>query len=476
MEFRDYANVITRSWPVIIVLALIGALLGFGLGGLRPSTYEATARAIVSTPPADTVGELGGALTFGQQAVSGYADLATTALVLKPVIERLELDTTPQELARAIDVVAVNDQAALSVQVQAASPTEAADIANAVVASLASAVSDLTGADDDAAGVKLLSVDPAVVPLQPVGPPVWLLGLLGLLAGLVVAFAIALARELSNTRIRSAQDVVQVTDLPILGTTSRDAVGRRKPLVVRDAASGPGAEDYRTVRTNLGFAGVDAATPSIVVTSAVAGEGKSTAAANLALAVAGLGRRVLLVDGDLRRPRLAELFGVDATVGLTDVLVGDVTIEQAVQRSVADAIHLLPAGTVPANPNELVQSAAMDEFLDRVHEDYDLVVFDSPPLLAVSDAAVLSQRAGGTLVVCASDRVKRAQLAETLAVLERADARVVGLVLTMLSRHDARRTASGYAQGPQGPGSEATDSTAVPASLGRRAGRERSAW
>ena len=477
MEFRDYVTVLTRSWPLIIVLALVGALGGLGFAELRPATYESTARAIVSTPPAENVGDLGGALTFGQQAVSGYADLATTALVLQPVIDRLNLDTTVAQLALDVDVVPVTDQAALSVTARAPTPAGSARVANAIVAQLASAVSDLTGADADATGVELLTVDPAVAPAGPAGLPAWLLAIIGLLIGLVIALAVGLARELFDTRVRTPQDLARVTDTPVLGTTIRDVAARRRPLVVRDAAGSRRAEDYRTVRSNLGFAGLDDSKPSIVVTSALAGEGKSTAAANLALTVADLGRRVLLVDGDLRRPGLANLLGIDGTIGLADVLAGGATLEQAVQRSVADAIDVLPAGTLPSNPNELAQSAAMDEFLDLVAADYDLVIIDTPPLLAVSDAAVLSQRVGGTVVVAAANRVKRAQLDSAFAVLDRADARVLGTVLTMVSTRDAEQSAGRYAQGPQGPGTDSLDgASTAPIRLSRPADKQRSAW
>lgn len=445
MELRDYLRMLARTWALIVGLAVLGAALGGAYAALQRPVYQSTAKAFVSTPSGQSLADLSAGAGYLQVAVKGYADIATTAYVLRPVIRGLALATTPAALAERVEVTAGDQEPVLQITVSDADASRAARIANAVTAQLSQAVVDITptGSGATATGaVKLTPVDPALPASTPVSPRPLLAVLAGLVAGIVVAVLIGLLRELFDTRVRGRDDLERVTDAPLLGTTARSASVREHPLILRDAETSPLAEDYRTIRTNLRFVQLDEANRSIVVTSSDEREGKSTAASNLALAVARLGVKVLLVDADLRRPTLSTVFGVDGAIGLSDVVIGAVEFEQAVQHVDDGKLHLLPAGSVPPNPNELVQSASMDELLLRLRDEYELVIFDSPPLLAVSDAAVLSTRAGGALVVAAAGRSRRGRLRQALEVLDRADARVLGLVLTMVPGRAS--TAYGY--------------------------------
>jgi succinoglycan biosynthesis transport protein ExoP len=453
LELRDYLRAIQRSWLLMIVLAVIGAAGGYAYTALQTPTYAATAQTYVSARSAGSLGDAAAGVTYVQQAVTSYADVATMSYVLKPVIAGLKLDMTPADLAKEIQTTTTGTTAVLDITATDQSPSRAIAIANAVAKQLSSAAVSLTPESVAAAGaagaatsasIKLTVVDPAVAPAAATGPSRVLLIAGGAAGGVVLAVLIGLLRELLDTRVRTSEDVERVTELPLLGMIRRDTTLSRHPLPVLDAARSPQAEAFRTLRTNLRYVELDEVAKSIVVTSSVESEGKSTTAANLALAAASLGQRVLLVDADLRRPAVGSLFGIDDSIGLSDVLIGQVSLDDAVQDVAESGLQVLPAGAVPPNPNEMLQSRAMGALLERLHERYDLVVFDTPPLLPVSDAAVLGVQVGGVALVAASGQVQRAQLEAALRSLERVNARVVGVIVTMVPRRGSDAYGYGY--------------------------------
>jgi capsular exopolysaccharide synthesis family protein len=199
----------------------------------------------------------------------------------------------------------------------------------------------------------------------------------------------------------------------------------------------------------------------LAVTSSVAGEGKSTVSTNLAIALAETGARVLLVDGDLRRPSVARMLGLEGAAGLTTVLLGRVSAADVVQEWGLHGLDVLPSGAVPPNPTELLGSPAMRRFLQQVRESYDHVVLDTPPLLPVADGAVLSRAADGVVLVANATKVRGHQLAESLTTLEQVGARTSGVVLNQV-----RRDEQTYDYSRTGP--VADDLPVVPAARGRQ--------
>jgi len=171
---------------------------------------------------------------------------------------------------------------------------------------------------------------------------------------------------------------------------------------------------------------------SIVFTSSVPGEGKTTTTANLAITMAAGGARVCLVEGDLRRSRLTEYMGMDGSVGLTNVLIGQAELNDVLQQFADTSVYVVGAGSVPPNPSELLGSTAMIDTLRELESRFDTVIIDSPPLLPVTDAAVLSTIAGGTVVVVGAGLVDRDQLTKSLQSLEAVNGRVLGLVVNLL--------------------------------------------
>jgi capsular exopolysaccharide synthesis family protein len=247
--------------------------------------------------------------------------------------------------------------------------------------------------------------------------------------------------------------------LPLLGAISFDQDAIKKPLLSEAATRSPRAESFRQLRTNLQFTNVSGRVKTIVVTSSVPGEGKSTTATNLAIALAQAGQVVCLVDADLRRPMVNDYLGLDRTVGLTTALVGTVDVNELLQPWGEDSLYVLTSGRIPPNPSELLGSEEMKELVRRLEEAFDIVIIDAPPLLPVTDAAVLSQFVGGVVMVASAQKIRQHELEKSLHSLEMVGANVLGIVLNRLPAKGPDAYAYGYYGPEQGGGGQSSSGT-----------------
>ena len=271
-------------------------------------------------------------------------------------------------------------------------------------------------------------IEEAIVPSDPIRPKkpqnIMFAGLLGIFLGL----CLALLQELLDDRINSPEEAERVLRLPNLGHVP--LVEEEGLRLIRDISTfSPLMESYRSLRTNINFAAVGTKLRSLVVTSSVPAEGKSTTAANLAMAMALDGKRVIIIDADLRRPSLHKLFRLESSPGLTDILVGTHEIADVIKPSGVDNVSVISAGSPPPNPAELLGSAKMGELITELESLADIVLFDSPPTLAVADSIVLAARTNGVLLVIGYGETKKTNSRNAVAALQRANARVLGTVL-----------------------------------------------
>lgn len=443
MELRDYLRVIRRNRFVLAFLVLLGIAAGAGYALLQTPMYEATAETYISTQTAQSASDLSQGSAYTVQVVENYAHVARTRFVLAPVIESLGLPMTVNQLKKRVAAEPAPNTSVLEITASDPDPARAKAIADAVAARLSTAVGVLSPESQTGTSlVKVTEVDPATQPTSPSSPNLMLILPIGALAGLALALVIAVAREALDTRVREVADLTSTVGEPLLGEVLLDAGLAARPLVMHDRPIGVEAEAFRSIRTNLQFLELAGGSKAFVITSSLPGEGKSTTAANLAIALASANERVLLVDADLRRPRMADYFGIDGGLGLTDVLIGRASVEDAMQNSSEENLFLLPSGAVPPNPTELLQSNAMIALLELLEERFDVVLFDTPPLLPVSDAAILARRTGGAIVAAALGRVRRPQILGALEVLRHVDAPVLGIVATFVPKR--RREAYEY--------------------------------
>jgi tyrosine-protein kinase Etk/Wzc len=261
--------------------------------------------------------------------------------------------------------------------------------------------------------------------------------LLGLLVGLLLGVGGAFFLEYLDQTIKTTQDVDRVLATPVLGMVPLDAKlaarggDSRRPISIITALDGddPAAEAYRTLRTNVTFVGAERPVQLLALTSPGPGEGKSTTAANLAVALALGGHKTLLIDADLRRPLLHRAFGLVHEPGLTDVLVGRAAAREAIRPDVIERLDVLPAGSSPPNPSELLGSDAMHALIAEVRQNYDYIVVDTPPVLPVTDATVISTVADATILAIRSGETEETSATRALDQLKRVNARIAGVVL-----------------------------------------------
>ena len=433
MELKDYIRVIRKRWQIIVAVTLV-VLAGAALAtALSPKVYEAQTQLFVSTAGSSDSSALLSGSNFTQERVISYADVITTPNVLDPVIKTLHLNTTAASLETQITATVPLNTVLIQVAVRNTNPRVAAEVADAVGTQFTQTVAQLESVNKgQSSPVKVTVVSAPTVPTSPVSPqPIRNLGL-GVVLGLLLGLGLALLRDLLDTTIKSEKDCSVVTDTTVIGGIAFDPDASKNPLIVQADPHSPRAEAFRTLRTNLQF--VDAANHprSLVFTSSVPSEGKTTTAANLAITMAAGGARVCVVEGDLRRPRLLEYMGMDGSVGLTNLLIGQAQLGDVLQQFAESSVYVIGAGSIPPNPSELLGSAAMIETLRELESRFDVVIIDTPPLLPVTDAAVLSTIAGGTVVVVGAGRVDRDHLARSLQTLEAVKGRVLGLVLNLI--------------------------------------------
>lgn len=450
MEIHDYVRVLRRNAVLLVSAVLIGVAGGAFVALNAPARYDSTTTLFVSVQAssADST-DLNLGRTYAQQAVSSYVALVPSALVLQPVIDDLGLDLRPAQLAEKVTASAELNSLAISVTVSDGSPSQSARLANAIGESFATVVVEQLEkrADDSASPIRIDTLQMAQVPVTPVAPSFATSLMLGAIVGAAAGFALTALRTIVDTRVRSISDVERATSLPILGAIAFDPAAHRRPLIVAADPRDPRTEGFRALRTNVDFLAAAGTAPVFVITSAGPGEGKSTTAANLAIAFAQSGSRVALVDGDLRMPRVADYFSIEGGAGLTDVLAGRLAASEALQRWGRGALFLLPAGTIPPNPAELLGSAAMSSLLADLRAAFDIVIIDAPPVLLVTDAAVLAGRANGALLVVAAGKTTVPRLRAAIDSIDKVGATVLGTVVTMLPGTTSTRSPSSRQRG-----------------------------
>lgn len=433
MDISDYLRILRRNWILIVGATLVGLLVGGLVALVSKPVYTSETQLFVAIQSSGTVSELQQGNTFSQARVQSYVKTVATPVVLQPAIDALGLNETPAELAKRVRATSDPNTVLINISVTDASPVQAAATAQAVANSLVKAVDGLErpkGGGQSPVGLSIIT--PAEAPLSPSAPNTKLNLALGLLVGLAIGVGLAVLRSTLDTRIRGEADVRRVTDVPMLGWLSFDADAVKQPLLTQAGPQSPRAESFRQLRTNLQFANISGKAKSVLVTSSVPGEGKSTTATNMAIALAQAGQTVCLVDADLRRPMINDYLGLDRNAGLTTALMGSADVNDLIQPWGEESLYVLTSGQIPPNPSELLGSEEMANLLVRLESAFDVVIVDAPPLLPVTDAAVLSQNVGGAVVIVGAQKTTIHDLEKSLASLTMVGARVLGLVLNRL--------------------------------------------
>ena len=490
VEIKEYFYLLW-SWAWLVALAGFlagGAALVFSL--LSTPIYQTSTRLLVSDPPAQRSIDYS-AIVSSQSMTSTYAEMLVDQPVLQGVIDRLQLQTSPQALKQSISVEIVRNTQLLVVTVEDPDPTRAAEVANtigevfaarirelqtqrygATQEGLAKQVGDmeqqinqttqaLAAETDPAQKLQLESrlteyrrlysnlvtnfeqvrlaeaqtstnvvvAEPAGVPEKPVRPQTARNSLLAVLAGMLLAAGGVLALDLLDDTLKSPEIIRKKFNLPLLATIASHEMEDEKPISL-SAPRSPVAEAFRSMRTNITFAGVDRPLRRILVTSATPQDGKTTVSTNLAVVLAQGEKRTVLVDADLRRPQVHRKFGLLNRAGLSEMFLCELeALPGLVQTVEAPGLAVITSGSLPPNPAELLTSQKLTVILDRLAEEYELILIDTPPVLSVTDAVALAPSMDGVILVAKPGKTRLRDLEQTLAQLRAVNARILGVVL-----------------------------------------------
>ncbi|WP_137293518.1 polysaccharide biosynthesis tyrosine autokinase [Nocardioides dongxiaopingii] len=448
MELRDYWRTLRRRWKMIVACVV----LAVGAAGLltwqTTPLYASSAQLFVSTAPSDAGEAYSGGL-FATQRVTSYVDLVDTRKLSEQVATDLGGDLEPAELRAAVSAQVVPETVTLVVTAQDADAVVARDIAQAYAEALIDLIADIETPDGGGqAPIRASIVDNADTTSSPVSPNTPRNLGLALVLGLLVGVGLAVLRELLDTSLTSSDDIAAITDTPILGHINVDTVAIKKQPAQALSEASPWAESFRVLRTNMQYVEVDHDHRTFVVSSSLPAEGKSTTAVNLAITMAMAGQRVALVECDLRRPLIADRLGLDDAVGTTSVLIGRIELDDALQGYADTGLQVLTCGPRPPNPSELLQSHAMAGLISDLRDRFDVVLLDAPPLLPVTDAALLAAQSDGMLVVVRHGKTNQDQLRHALERVEAVDAKAVGVVVNLApSKKSDRSYSYGYGYG-----------------------------
>lgn len=430
MPLQDYLTTLKRHSAMILVLAILGAGVAYLYSLTVEPQYRSQADVMVVPTKGDNPAELAQGANYISSLAQTYTLLATSPEVLEPVIDDLDLDVSAHQLGRSVDVQVPMDTFVLQIGVTDTDSARAQQVAEAIADQLASTVPRVSpeGADGKPS-VQITTIAHASQPTFPIKPDKRKNMLVGLAVGVLLGVVIAVYRTKYMSRIDTAEDVATVTELSVLGEIPAVS-GKKSPVrVLRSVPQGRVAEAMRQLAASLRFFDLGGQRRVILVTSGLSHEGKSSVSLGLSLTLAEAGHSVLYVEADLRRPSAAQYTGLETSVGITDVLVGDVTIQEASQQWGHENLSVLACGAKPPNPGQVLASEELGALITEARGLFSYVIVDSPPVLEVSDAIWLSSSVDGTLVVTRVGETATADLRRSLETLERADSPVIGVVL-----------------------------------------------
>lgn len=441
-EIATLVTVVTRRWITVLVCALLGLACAIGYAGIRPQEYQSSVTLTVSTTNSDGGGNAYQASMAANQRVRTYAAMVAQSDVFNRVAADSDGQLTVSRLRGAVRAAAQADTSLIRITAMDEDPAAAEQMVSLTSTALTDLVAEVeTPAGSEQPTAYLYMVGQPSTTDSPVGLKNWEIIALGLFIGLIVGLIAAVIRDYYDRTLRTVDDAADITGAGVLG---KIMVAKELPAPGQQVKTGePNAEAFRHLRTNLAFVAVDRTPRVLLFTSSVPNEGKSFISLNVAAVLAEAGNRVVLVDADLRAGQANASFGTAAHVGLTNVLAGSVDVDDALQ-TLSAGVDLLPAGSPPPNPSELLGSQAMSRVLAALKEEYDYVIVDSPPSLPVTDALILAPQVDAVALVARLGLVHTTQLQQSMALLEKTGAQIAGIIVNGLKASKSEGYGYGY--------------------------------
>ena len=447
MNLRNFIRLLRDHWKLILVVAAVAAGASAALTTRTTPLYASSVTFYVSAQAntSDPISAYQGDL-LSQQEVQSFAELLRGPMLVQSVINDLSLQAAPGSIAAEISTHPIPQTVLLTATVTDSSPRRAWQIAQSMGTQFTRIVAILE--QPPGGGTPPVSVTVVAqpqLPAAPVSPDPFKNVSVALALGLLAGIALAAAVQSLDSRIKSADVLAAETGgKPVLGVIPFDSVARRHPLVLDEDPFSPRVEAFRKVRTNLQFIDVDRPHKVLLFTSALPEEGKSSSACNLAVMLAQAGSRVILIEADLRRPRAVGYLGLPGTIGMTDVLLGRCTQDEAIQVWGDDLFAVLASGSLPPNPGDLLASQQTMQLIDRLRKRYDTVLVDAPPLLPFADAASIAPYCDGAILMVRHGRTRTEHIRRCAEALKAVDTPILGSLLTMAPRANHPEYGYGY--------------------------------
>lgn len=440
ISLRDVLDILLRRWLPIVLLAVAGVAVAALATSLQPRLYTATATAVVNPAVTDNPAAALSQDTLAKSRAVQFNELAQSSIVADRATTMVGFPLSSSDALRAVTTKVPTQTSMIEVHATLDDPDRAATLATSWVDALIQESEELPQGGGGRPQVQIDSMLPATRPTDPSSPDLLFNVAVGGVLGLGLGLAIAALMELLDRRIRSTEDLQRagVTPIGAIPKASGLADGQRVLAEAgrQDTGHFRAREAFNELRINLQYMNPDDPPRIITVTSTSPADGKSTVAANLAIALVRAGVPAVLVDADLRRPTVATTFGLPTGAGLSDVVVGRASFVDVLHESAdPQGLVILPAGQLPPNPTELLTSARFKEAIEALAETH-MVIVDAPPLLAVPDASVVATRLDGALLVLDAESTTRDELRHAVQALQRVHAPILGAVLNRVDSKD----------------------------------------
>jgi len=425
LELLKFIKILNKRKAIIIFGTLICLLAAIAATSYMSPEYEASVEMLVSqgqvTSGNQAPGESYQAILMSERLTKTFSKMITSRTLAERVIEKMELAMVPEDLQKKVDAKPEKDTQLMELTITDSNPVLAKNLAN----SYAEQFMKMTGeVIPSSALISVKVVESAVVPLDPIKPKPMVNAILGFLVGLTASVGFAFLLEMLDVTVKEKEDIEELTGISVLGRIPRE---EHPFLVGNDSSIAP--EIYRSIRTNLQYLNFDQSIKTLIISSPNMGEGKTTISSNLAIVHAQAGYKVLLLECDLRRPMLSQVFNLSVGSGLSGILIGATKPESVIMGTGIVGLDVLPSGPTPPNPADLLSSERMDDLLESLSKKYDLVIIDCPPALAIADTAILASKSDAVLLVSSYGKTKKNEMVATKDTLNKVGARIIGFVI-----------------------------------------------
>lgn len=427
-----YIGILKKHFKFIIIITLISTMLSAitTIFFIDP-TYQSNISVIIgenqSIEDKNTSYPSSYDVVMYQKMVKTYSELLTSKIVLEDVIGNTGLDLTLDDLASMIKIKTTTESEFINITIEGKNADDTTLIANQLPVSLKNISSQIRGVDN------VILVDTASRPEKPASPNIIINISLAFVLGLIFSICLVILINYLDQRIKDKNELKEIINLPILGEvpnfSSLNTNNDDNYLFASIAPKSLPSESINILRSNLQFCNVNSSLKKILFTSSSPGEGKSTIISNLGISLALTNKKVIIIDCDMRKPRIHRLFSLSNIIGLSHILSNQAELEECLQSSGIDNLSILTAGIIPPNPSELISSSGMKILLDRLSSNFDFILIDSPPLPLVADSQVLSTFVDGTLLITKFCYTNKSSLINTTEILDGLNTNVIGVVL-----------------------------------------------